>query len=118
MKRNKLFTYAFMMALPVLGSSMITSCTDDFESLNTNGVQINPNDLPASAQWMEPMTYCYPPHQNQFQFWTNLTIDWYSGYFMTPNGNFTNCKMEKRRDHSSFRPYRHYDPDVFPSYSW
>lgn len=100
MKRNKIFTYALMMALPVLGGSMITSCTDDFESLNTNGVQINPNDLPASAQWMEPMTYCYPPHQNQFQFWTNLTIDWYSGYFMTPNGNFTNCKMEMRRDHS------------------
>lgn len=100
MKRNKLFTYAFVMALPVLGSGMMTSCTDDFESLNTSDAQFDPNILPASSQWLEPMTYCYPPQQNMFQFWTNLNIDWYSGYFMTPNGSFGNCKLQNRRDHS------------------
>ena len=100
MKRNKLFTYALIMALPVLGGSIVTSCTDSFESLNTSDAQVNPDDLPFSSQWLEPMTYCYPPQQNMFQFWTNLTIDWYSGYFMTPNGGFTNCKMAVNRGHS------------------
>ena len=31
---------------------------------------------------------------------TNLTVDLYSGYFMTPNGNFTNGDMGENRGHS------------------
>ncbi len=89
-----------MMALAVLGSGMLSSCTDDFENLNTNGVQVDPSDLPFSAQCAEAMNYCYPPHQNMFQFWTNLTIDLYGGYFQTPHGNFTNCDMGENRGHS------------------
>lgn len=100
MKQNKILKYAFLMAIPVLGSSIFTSCTDDFEKLNTNGVQVNPDNLPFAAQCAEPMQYCYPPQQNQFQFWTNLTIDLYSGYFMTPNGNFTNGDLGENRGHS------------------
>lgn len=88
------------MALPVLGSGVMTSCTDSFEDLNTSGVQVDPNELPFSAQCTEPMNYCYPPQQNMFQFWTNLTIDLYGGYFMTPNGNFTNGDMGENRGHS------------------
>lgn len=78
----------------------MTSCTDSFEDLNTSGVQVDPNELPFSAQCTEPMNYCYPPQQNMFQFWTNLTIDLYGGYFMTPNGNFTNGDMGENRGHS------------------
>lgn len=99
MKRNKLFTYAMILALPVLGGA-VTSCTDSFEDLNTSDIQVDPNELPFAAQCTEPMNYCYPPQQNMFQFWTNLTIDWYSGYFMTPNGNFTNGDLGENRGHS------------------
>ena len=88
------------MALAVLGGGMLSSCTGGFEELNTNNTQVNPNDLPFSAQCAEPMNYCYPPHQNMFQFWTNLTIDLYGGYFETPHGNFTNCDMGENRGHS------------------
>lgn len=77
MKKNKILKYALWMALPVLGSGVMTSCTDSFENLNTSGVQVDPNELPFSAQCTEPMNYCYPPQQNMFQFWTNLTIDLY-----------------------------------------
>lgn len=80
--------------------SIFSSCTDDFEKLNTSNIQVNPADLPFAAQCTEPMTYCYPPQQNMFQFWTNLTIDLYGGYFMTPNGNFTNGDMGENRGHS------------------
>lgn len=100
MKKNKILKYALWMALPVLGSGIMTSCTDSFEDLNTSGVQVDPNELPFSAQCTEPMNYCYPPQQNMFQFWTNLTIDLYGGYFMTPNGNFTNGDMGENRGHS------------------
>ena len=100
MKKNKISKYALWMALPVLGSGFMTSCTDSFEDLNTSGVQVNPNELPFAAQCAEPMNYCYPPQQNMFQFWTNLTIDLYGGYFMTPNGNFTNGDMGENRGHS------------------
>lgn len=100
MKKNKILKYALWMALPVLGSGVMTSCTDNFENLNTSGVQVDPNELPFSAQCTEPMNYCYPPQQNMFQFWTNLTIDLYGGYFMTPNGNFTNGDMGENRGHS------------------
>ena len=100
MKRNKILTYAFLMAFPMTVGSIFSSCTDDFEKLNTSNIQVNPADLPFAAQCTEPMTYCYPPQQNMFQFWTNLTIDLYGGYFMTPNGNFTNGDMGENRGHS------------------
>lgn len=100
MKKNNILKYALWMALPVLGSGVMTSCTDSFEDLNTSGVQVDPNALPFAAQCTEPMNYCYPPQQNMFQFWTNLTIDLYGGYFMTPNGNFTNGDMGENRGHS------------------
>ena len=100
MKRNKILTYAFLMAIPMTVGSLFSSCTDNFEKLNTSNIQVNPADLPFAAQCTEPMTYCYPPQQNMFQFWTNLTIDLYGGYFMTPNGNFTNGDMGENRGHS------------------
>ena len=74
MKRNKILTYAFLMAFPMTVGSIFSSCTDDFEKLNTSNIQVNPADLPFAAQCTEPMTYCYPPQQNMFQFWTNLYL--------------------------------------------
>lgn len=100
MKKRNIFAVSSMLALAVMGGGMLSSCTDDFEKLNTNGAQVDPSDLPFSAQCAEAMNYCYPPHQNMFQFWTNLTIDLYGGYFETPHGNFTNCDMGENRGHS------------------
>ncbi len=100
MKKRNMIAAAALTALTVLGGATLSSCTDNFEKLNTNGTQVDPNDLPFSAQCAEPMNYCYPPHQNMFQFWTNLTIDLYGGYFETPHGNFTNCDMGENRGHS------------------
>lgn len=100
MKKKNIFAVSTMLALAVMGGGMLSSCTGDFENLNTNKTQVDPSDLPFSAQCAEPMEYCYPPQQNMFQFWTNLTIDLYGGYFMTPNGNFSNGDMGENRGHS------------------
>lgn len=103
MKRIIKYTTGILVA-----SGLLYSCTGNFEDMNTSGVQVNPGDLPLSAQCAEPMRYCYPPQQNMFQFWTNLSIDLYSGYFMTPNGNFSNGDLGENRGHSGGMYENHY----------
>lgn len=98
----------FKYSVAALFGLGIVACTGDFEKMNTSDVQVNPDDLPLSSQCAEPMQYCYPPQQNMFQFWTNLTVDFYSGYFMTPNGNFTNGDMGENRGHSGGMYENHY----------
>lgn len=52
MKRNKILTYAFLMAIPMTTGNIFSSCTDDFEKLNTSNIQVDPADCgpqPASA---------------------------------------------------------------------
>ena len=95
MKKIIEYTLGSMLAFGVLAS-----CTGKFEEFNTSDITVDPNTLPLSAQCLEPMAYCYPPHQNMFQFWGNLSLDFYCGYFMTPNGNFTNGDLGKNRGHS------------------
>ena len=50
MKRNKILTYAFLMAIPMTTGNIFSSCTDDFEKLNTSNIQVDPADLPFAAQ--------------------------------------------------------------------
>lgn len=92
MKINKFLTYTVASALILAAGSMMTGCTDNFERLNTNQYEVAPDNLPFESQFVEPITYVYAPQQNMFQFWTNLSTDLFSGYFMTPhnfggNGN-------------------------------
>ncbi|WP_075559233.1 SusD/RagB family nutrient-binding outer membrane lipoprotein [Parabacteroides timonensis] len=92
MKINKFLTYTVASALTLAAGSMMTGCTDNFEELNTNKYEVDPDNLPFESQFVEPITYVYAPQQNMFQFWTNLSTDLFSGYFMTPhnfggNGN-------------------------------
>lgn len=100
MKLNNLFRYTLLLVFFIASGNITTSCTDGFEDLNTSNIEVDPGDLPFAAQFQEPMTYCYPPQQNMFQFWTNLSIDFYGGYFMTPNGNFGNGNYGENRGHS------------------
>lgn len=92
MKVNKFLTYAIASAFTLATGVMVTGCTDNFDDLNTNKYEVDPDDLPFESQFVEPITYVYTPQQNMFQFWTNLSTDLFSGYFMTPhnfggNGN-------------------------------
>ena len=92
MKINKFLTYTVASALTLAAGTVMTGCTDNFEKLNTNQYEVDPDNLPFESQFVEPITYVYAPQQNMFQFWTNLSTDLFSGYFMTPhnfggNGN-------------------------------
>lgn len=92
MNIKKIISYASAAALMAMSGTALTGCTDNFETLNTNKYEVDPNNMPFAVQFIEPMTYVYAPHQNMFQFWTNLSIDLFGGYFMTPhnfggNGN-------------------------------
>lgn len=92
MKVNKFLTYTIVSACTWAFGGMMVSCTDNFDELNTNKYEVDPNNMPFESQFVEPITYVYAPQQNMFQFWTNLSTDLFSGYFMTPhnfggNGN-------------------------------
>lgn len=92
MKLNNIFKYAAALGLTIACGTMIVGCTDNFEELNTNKYEVDPDNMPFEAQFIEPITYVYAPNQNMFQFWTNLSVDLFGGYFMTPhnfggNGN-------------------------------
>lgn len=97
MKIRNIFRFAAALALPV---ALLGSCTGDFEDLNTNPFEVDPSTLPFEAQMIEAISYAStPPQQNMFQFWGNLTFDTWSGYFMSPNGNFTNTVYNLIRGH-------------------
>ncbi len=96
MKLKNIIRYAAALALPI---ALLGSCTGDFEELNTNPYEVNPEDLPFEAQFTTPLSYSYPCQQNLFQFWTNLQIDIYGGYFESPNGGFTNQRYNMNRGH-------------------
>ena len=96
MKFKNIIRYTAALAFPV---ALLGGCTGDFEELNTNPIEVNPSDLPFEAQFLEPMSYSYPNQQNLFQYWTNLQIDIFGGYFESPNGNFTNQRYDINRGH-------------------
>ncbi|MDD2951789.1 MAG: SusD/RagB family nutrient-binding outer membrane lipoprotein [Parabacteroides sp.] len=92
MKMNNIFKRTVVLASILASGAVMVGCTDNFEELNTNKYEVDPDGLPFDAQFIEPITYVYAPHQNMFQFWTNLSVDLFGGYFMTPhnfggNGN-------------------------------
>ena len=88
MKLNRILKYAAVSALVVSTGVMTMGCTDNFENLNTDPYEVDPDELPFSAQFKEPFSYVYAPPQHLFQSCFNLNIDLFSGYFMTPH-NFT-----------------------------
>ena len=49
MKRNKILTYAFLMAIPMTTGNIFSSCTDDFEKLNTSNTMYRTDDLLLSS---------------------------------------------------------------------
>lgn len=85
MKLNKYLKYAVVSALALATGAMTVGCTDNFENLNTDSYEVDPNALPFSAQFKEPFSYVYAPQQNLFQYCFSLNIDLFGGYFMTPH---------------------------------
>ena len=84
MKLNKILKYTAVSALTLATGVMTVGCTDNFEEY-TDPYELNPDALPFSAQFQEPMSYVYAPQQNLFQYCFSLNIDLFSGYFMTPH---------------------------------
>ena len=57
MKLNILFKYAAALGLTIACGTMIVGCTDNFEELNTNKYEVDPDSMPVEAQFIEPSTY-------------------------------------------------------------
>lgn len=51
MKLNRILKYAAVSALVVSTGVMTMGCTDNFENLNTDPYEVDPDELPFSAQF-------------------------------------------------------------------
>lgn len=94
MKLKNIFKYTAALAL---SATMLDACTGDFEELNTNPIEVDPETLPFDAQFSTPLVYSYPIDQNLFQYWTSLSIDNYGGYFEVPHSNWTMARYSLNR---------------------
>lgn len=52
MKLNRILKYAAVSALVVSTGVMTMGCTDNFENLNTDPYEVDPDELPFSAQFL------------------------------------------------------------------
>ena len=74
----------------------LSSCTGDFENINTNPEGIPPLSIPVESRFSQPMQSIYLNYQNrdfEYQLAQNLNCDLYSGYLEVPtpfNGNNNN----------------------------
>ena len=74
----------------------LSSCTGDFENINTNPDGIPPLSIPVESRFAQPMQSIYLNYQNrdfEYQLAQNLNCDLYSGYLEVPtpfNGNNNN----------------------------
>ena len=69
MKLNRILKYAAVSALAFSTGLTTVSCTDDFETLNTDQYEVDPNTLPFSAQFKEPLnksTFKLKQYWNKF----------------------------------------------------
>ena len=66
----------------------LSSCTGDFENINTNPEGIPPLSIPVESRFAQPMQSIYLNYQNrdfEYQLAQNLNCDLYSGYLEIPN---------------------------------
>lgn len=85
MKKNNFIKNTLIAALTLSAGWSFNSCTDNFAEINTDRYEVDPETLPFSAQFQEPLSYVYAPQQNLFQYCFSLNVDLFSGYFMTPH---------------------------------
>jgi hypothetical protein len=74
----------------------LSSCTGDFDQINTNPDGIPPQNIPVESRFSQPMQSIYLNYQNrdfEYQLAQNLNCDLYAGYLEVPtpfNGNNNN----------------------------
>ncbi len=84
MKRNKILAYCAAAALVVGAAS---SCTKDFEEMNTNPFGMTDDMIPLGPRFETPMqsiVYNLKNTAYEYQLYQNLNGDLYSGYMATP----------------------------------
>lgn len=89
----------------------MTSCTDNFETINTNPNGMTPEQVKLTARFNQPITSVYLNYQNrnyEYQLQQNLNADMFSGYMSVPtpfNGNQHNgqYKMDEGWNETPFK---------------
>lgn len=61
MKKNNFIKNTLIAALTLSAGWSFNSCTDNFAEINTDRYEVDPETLPFSAQFQEPLSYVYAP---------------------------------------------------------
>ncbi|MEG2947423.1 MAG: SusD/RagB family nutrient-binding outer membrane lipoprotein, partial [Bacteroidales bacterium] len=91
--------FAFITCLCISASS----CTDNFENLNTNPSGVDESVASLIDKIQNPLDNIIPPQEHRYQLWCNLTTDIFAGFNMGSNdfGGSNNYNYQIRPDHSA-----------------
>lgn len=85
------------------------SCTDNFENLNTDPTGIQGGKVELINRVQAPMEALFPGAEHMYQFWSNLHVDIFAGYFMGVNdfggSNNYNYRLNESFNHGPFENY-------------
>lgn len=86
----------------IVSCTMLTSCTDHFEKINTNPSGIDESVASLIDKIQNPLNNIIPPQEHRYQLWCNLTTDIFAGFMMGSNdfGGSNNYNYQIRADHS------------------
>ncbi|MEG1905114.1 MAG: SusD/RagB family nutrient-binding outer membrane lipoprotein [Bacteroidales bacterium] len=107
-RQNKIKRPVFYM-LCLAGLTFGNACTDDFKNINTHPNYLDPAKVDLTALLQKPQEGIIPSGINMFQYWSNLHVDFFSGYCMGSHsfGGSNNYNYRLRGDfnHGPFENY-------------
>lgn len=91
------------------------ACTQDFERINTDPQGIDETRVSIESKLQFPQENLFPSDPNMYQYWRNLHVDIFAGYYVTPHsfGNNHNGNYKLRADFNH-GPFENYFLHVLP----
>lgn len=104
-------------------SFCVLGCTDNFEKINTDPHGIDDSKVNLGTKLERPLNEVFPSGGNMYQYWRNLHIDIFAGYYMGNNSfggnNNYNYRLRGDFNHGPFENYflnvLKYTSDIVPA---
>lgn len=93
----------------------LCACTQDFEEINTDPQSIDETRVSIENKLQFPQENLFPSEPNMYQYWRNLHVDIFAGYYVTPHsfGNNHNGNYKLRGDFNH-GPFENYFLNILP----
>lgn len=85
------------------------ACTQSFEDINTDPQGIDEAKVSIESKLQFPQENLFPSDPNMYQYWRNLHVDIFAGYYVTPhsfgNNHNGNYKLREDFNHGPFENF-------------